>query len=233
MKKILALAALGVFALVAVAQSGPLVAPHLVHQKLRFVTHSTAITAATVGAYKDYLYNSTNDAPYAVDSLTATKAAAASFDTTVAISTAGWVPQYSTGLADSTANACVLTIANLSGSSSSADSIYIQAQVSNDGANWSQVAACLGTPVDAAYLLNTTANGTVRAYTPIGGTSAASNQFMTNYKVSTQFVAGVNPTVFNFTNWPLIRFIFKGTDTYKQTISATLTYVSAQEDLNQ
>ena len=230
MKKFLALAALiaGVALTAVSATAGPLVATHLVHKQLWFRTHIAAPTAAQLA-----LANSGYDGMgFYVDSTSATHAAAATFDTTVGVATAGWVLPPSTGLADSSGNAVVLFAYDAGGTSASADSLYIGAQVSAEGSNWVDVAACLGTPTPNAYLANTTVAGTVRIYLPINGTGASSNMWMTNYKTSTQFVAGVNPTVFNFVSWPFIRFIFKGTDTYKLALKAKVAYLSADEDLN-
>lgn len=227
MKRIfLVAAALVLFASSAIA--GPLVAPHKVSKSVWFRTHIAAPTDA-----QKVLPNSGYDAMgFYVDSLSATKAAAATFDTTAGISTDGWWVPPSTGLADSAYNAVTLLVYDLGGSGATADSMWIDAQVSADGKSWQPVAACLGAPTHNAFLANTTVNGTVRLYLPIGGTASSSNAWMSNYKRSTQFVAGANPTVFNFTDWPLIRFILKGTDTIKTNIGAKVIYYSSDEDLN-
>jgi hypothetical protein len=136
MKKILSLTALALIGLVSYAYAGPLVAPHLVHKSLMFRTHIAAPTAAQLA-----LPNSAYDAMgFYVDSLATQKAAG--FDTTAGISTAGWADRPAANATDSVV-VLALRFSDAGNSATGADSLFVQAQVSNDGKNWSPVAASL------------------------------------------------------------------------------------------
>ena len=231
MKKILALAALGVVALVSFAQAGPLVAPHMAFKALSFRTHIAAPTAAQL-AYANSGYDNLG---FYVDSLTQ-QSTGSVFDTTTSISTVGWAAAVPVGTALDSSLAYHVFFSDAGNSSTATDSLYIQEQVSPDGKNWQSAAQCLGTPVALAYLLNTTVNGTVTPMITIGGTSSVAKIW--GLKVGrVPSVAQTNqrltPDIWSSADWPFIRFIIRsvaGTGIFNG--QGKIGYFSADEDLN-
>jgi hypothetical protein len=73
----------------------------------------------------------------------------------------------------------------------------------------------------------------VRSILSFGGTSSLSKQWGTNYNRYVSFVGTAAPNVFNFFNWPLVRFIVLRDDAgVTQHLKGSYSVYSSDEDLN-
>lgn len=222
MKKIL-LALVGLcFASSALA--GPLVAPHRVDKLIPFRTHKSTIVGNETGGF-----GVDNLGGY-VDSVYITNAA--KFDTTVGFITAGLTTRPSATSADSV-TAMVVNFFDAGSSSTSSDSLYIQAQGSVDGKSWTDLVAVPGQAAAAkAYVISSTVNGSVFAQIPLGGTGAAGKIWRARYVcTATSSLKSAND-VYSLLEWPQVRWIVKTQASTTVNIGCKVSAWSAEEDLN-
>ena len=221
MKKILVLAALALLGIVFAAQAGPLVAPHRVHNPIKWRTHRAAYTAY-INAGSDGVGISSF-----VDSVTCANTAGP--DTTETISTEGWASQ------DAADSAYARLTVSCQAATYSVDSVYVAAQVSADNVVWAY----------AGSTKNTAQTG-FTTYRYNGNSFGSLNQSVSTAHLFTFLfgTSGVNGTISrssaDFTNlysFPYVRFIVflpSGASIagVSPTRTATISYLSADQDLN-
>ena len=191
---------------------------HWVYQPVAFRSHS----ASVVGVDGD---------PGRIDSTYAS--GIAKFDTTAAVSTAGWAMPTSDGGAVDSVTTCRLFLydaglANVSvgKTSATAESIYVKTQVSPNGAIWFDAAVIPGqSPVLNAFTVQTTVNAAVVSFTASQNTGISDKMWSLRY-VSAQSAAGRKDgiDINRIHEFPFIRWIISGSRTLNHSYSALVGY---------
>lgn len=165
----------------------------------------------------------------------------AKFDTTVTISTEGWVPQLYTSSAVDSAVVCKLMIfdagdlatVTLGKTSATAESIYVKVQVSANNIGWHDCAIIPGqAPVLNAFTVQTTVNAAVLTFTSSTNTGQSDKLWSVNFGSATGTANSAalksGQDINHFWHFPYVRFIIMGTRaTTNHNLAASLRFYSA------
>lgn len=230
MKKILL--ALAGLCFASTALAGPMVAPHSVFVQAKWRTHKAALVGTELNAGVDNLGGY-------VDSLTIQRAGALQADTTAAFSTVGSTTKPTSAVTGDSLMSFVFSVYDAGNTtlSASTDSIYVQAQGSDDGKNWTTLSL---TPVTGTGPAANLALPGAALPTTIPMISASgSNKNPRSWKlkfVENSAVAGQRnmSDIYSMRSWNNIRFIVYQAQatTVQYNLAAKLHYWSADEDLN-